>query len=535
MPYQNLPTSPSLYNASVQSQAFARHHSTVNPPLADQGIREQTPPLEKESGTNATSPISPASTESIKIEESRGIHVLPSQNNQQIRPKRSVSPIKKKTEVDFPHPENKWEPLPNDQLTESRLSGRNERWISANHSIPDNRNSIPPTLGVKPIIDTAETREAEKQAAHVGQVLFDAFNSLSETSTRQGLEASRWAVPAATERRVTPVNKISAPKTKQQTYRTASSQAVMNVDDTSGFMAVLRARSTQTLKKPEVGATMNNPPGSNKSIKAGHYQKTQIAVDTSQQAEDIVIPRKQGPGYPSTISKPSYMAPTGPPVEEDREHLDYFSSWGTPPPRSKPSRNFLQHNSTWCGITFSNELLLGAEVRRIVLSPIPEFLASPTKILSLTHGGRIESVQYLPQSKSAHVLFCNPAACKRYYDFYPNGIEVNRNGHKAVIFVDQYKEVDIISSRIQELLDLGATRVIRAVGTDTSISMKSMVDFVEGRNFKLEKIVDTFDASSKIRTVTFHLCSIDHAVRLRSNLIREDIWEQTNVQFGPDP
>lgn len=105
-------------------------------------------------------------------------------------------------------------------------------------------------------------------------------------------------------------------------------------------------------------------------------------------------------------------------------------------------------------------------------------------------------MQYFPKTKSAHVLFCDPAASKRYYNAYPNGIEVNVSGRKAVVFVDQYKEVDVVSSLLQESLALGATRVVSAVGADLALSMQSLATLAEERKLKLEKIVDVFDGST---------------------------------------
>ncbi|EEP75901.1 conserved hypothetical protein [Uncinocarpus reesii 1704] len=390
---------------------------------------------------------------------------------------------------------------------------------------PETKRPMASAISVAPIIDTTDTIAAKKNAAHVAQVLFDAFDGLGQTSARVGLEASRWAIPADTKAPPKGENKAvhKTPNVNASTQPTKRvlGPKVMGIDNTSAFMAALQARNNQVSKGSGAPATAKETQENAKCMtdSVNKVQPMQSATtppkvqSTMSQRPEIagkanVPASKTASGTPSPASKGSAKE-----TNEDREHLEFFSSWGTPSPRSKQR----------------------AEVRRIVLSPIPDFLASPNKVLSLIHGGRIESVQYFPQSKSAHVLFCDPAACKKYYDSYPNGIDVNLNGRKATVFVDLYKDVDIISSRLQDSLGLGATRVVRAVGADMALSMKDMVELVEGRGFKLENIIDVFDAGSKVRTVVFRLCSMEHAVRLRSFLIRQDEWEQSNVQFGADP
>ncbi|WEW57794.1 hypothetical protein PRK78_003261 [Emydomyces testavorans] len=422
-----------------------------------------------------------------------------------------------------------------------RSSHRNKKKGLPNKTSPTNNsphrsnnkaNNTQPMASRKeiaPIIDTVESKAAEEQAVHVGKILFDAFDELGKSSTRPGLEASRWAIPAETtplRKENERVNKVTSLKESQQTPRNIVPRGAMNVDNTSAFMAALRARSTQVLKGRDIliaQETQDNGKDastSDRDVLSVTKSPENLPEIQHPETQEIEVMRKTAISVdrvlPDASTSESSIPVSKDPVKdvkEDREHLEFFSSWGNPSPRSRPH----------------------AEIRRIILSPIPDFLATPNKVLSLVHGGRIESVRYFPQSKSAHVLFCDPEACKQYYNLYPNGIEVNVNGRKAIVFVDQSKEIDIVSSRLQESLNLGATRVVRAVGVDMALNMQNLVDLAEDRNFKLEKIIDVFDGSTRTRTVVFRLCSIEHAVRLRSYLVRQDEWEQANVQFAPDP
>ncbi|EFW15556.1 hypothetical protein D8B26_002341 [Coccidioides posadasii str. Silveira] len=417
----------------------------------------------------------------------------------------------------------------NRQRKKSRSRGRSKKKVFSKSSPPSNdtpshaNSKLPaknakimaPAHTVAPILDTPESKATEKDAAHVAQVLFDAFDELSKDSPRPGLEASRWAIiptgktPVRKESK--PVNKTPAISKDEQTVKKVVSTNVANLNNTSAFMAAVRGRSTQAAKGASefvgnmVSASKPEAPLEIQLQKSPEH-KSDVASQSPTSVNKTLLTSTNSPASVTSSKGPT----TG---KEDREHLSFSSSGATPSPRSRPR----------------------VELRRVILSPIPESFASPSKVFSLIHGGRIESVRYFPQSKSAHVLFCDPAACQRYYDKYPNGIEVNVSGRKAIIFVDWHKEVDIVSSRLRESLRLGATRVVRAVGADLALNMKELADLPERLNFKLEKVIDVFDASSRVRAVTFRLSSIENAVRLRSYLIRQDDWQQANVQFGVDP
>jgi hypothetical protein len=102
----------------------------------------------------------------------------------------------------------------------------------------------------------------------------------------------------------------------------------------------------------------------------------------------------------------------------------------------------------------------------------------------------IESVSIAP-SGNAHVLFCDPAACKAFYDKYPNGIDLDKE-RKLTVFVDLGEEVDIISSQLSFNLSLGSTRIVRAVGVDMETTMNELVKIASSNHRRVEKIVDSY-------------------------------------------
>lgn len=120
------------------------------------------------------------------------------------------------------------------------------------------------------------------------------------------------------------------------------------------------------------------------------------------------------------------------------------------------------------------------------------------------HGGSIETVSVNTSKQSAEILFCDATACKAFYDKYPNGIDVNMNARRGTVFVEMGKEVDVLSSRLRESLNVGATRVLRAVGAPLDCTLEDMIRMTE-KHLKLEKIVDTYEAGLVGSSTPLHL------------------------------
>ncbi|KAL4786768.1 cryptococcal mannosyltransferase 1-domain-containing protein [Aspergillus varians] len=163
---------------------------------------------------------------------------------------------------------------------------------------------------------------------------------------------------------------------------------------------------------------------------------------------------------------------------------------------------------------------------------LPSSWATPDKVLSLVHGGNIESVSITP-SGNAHVLFCDPVVCKAFYDKYPNGIDLDKE-RKLTVFVDLGEDVDVISSQLAFNLSVGSTRVVRAIGVERGATMTEIVKIATASNRKVEKIIDIYIPGYP-RSVSFRFCSIDDAVRFRAALVRNEDWEHCNVQYATDP
>lgn len=108
----------------------------------------------------------------------------------------------------------------------------------------------------------------------------------------------------------------------------------------------------------------------------------------------------------------------------------------------------------------------------------------------------MDSINITPSGTAAHILFCDADACDRFYNRYPNGMNVRYNGLSASLFVDKGTEVDVVPSMLTGLMEIGASRVVRASGLNLNIGMKHMVNMLSNlKTLKLERIIDAYDGS----------------------------------------
>ncbi|KIW88373.1 uncharacterized protein Z519_10942 [Cladophialophora bantiana CBS 173.52] len=219
--------------------------------------------------------------------------------------------------------------------------------------------------------------------------------------------------------------------------------------------------------------------------------------------------------------------------EEDRENLARFKSWGTPALRNKPSKFSSVY---WTHLSL---MLLGSRPRTVILSGLPRG-ADFTLVQSLIHGGAIECMRLSsPNAErvtiSAHVTFTSPDACDRYFEEYPNGMEVRYQGKRWSVLVHKKEDVDVISGMLQGYLDCGATRVVKVSGADDDWGILALNRLAEGKTGarQVEAVQDTYH--NETRTIVFRFANISHAVQFKGILIRSDDWEGCRVEFAEDP
>ena len=116
---------------------------------------------------------------------------------------------------------------------------------------------------------------------------------------------------------------------------------------------------------------------------------------------------------------------------EDREHRQYFTSWGTPD--RERERKFVHYFYS----TMTDRSAL--RVRKVVLENLPAG-ADLTFVQSLVSGGALENFM-ISETGSAFVVFTTGDACDAFYDKYPNGITFRYKGKQHTVFVEKDQDV----------------------------------------------------------------------------------------------
>jgi len=129
-------------------------------------------------------------------------------------------------------------------------------------------------------------------------------------------------------------------------------------------------------------------------------------------------------------------------------------------------------------------------------------------VASLVYGGAVEYVQTRSSADGvlkASVRFMDADACKRYYDDTCNGIVYKKDvqNRESVAFVELTRDVDVIGGMLQQWIDSGVTRCVRAVGVDKELGTDSLRKMAEEKGRKLEGISDSKNAGGVSLTKTY--------------------------------
>ena len=210
--------------------------------------------------------------------------------------------------------------------------------------------------------------------------------------------------------------------------------------------------------------------------------------------------------------EPENASPEKLDVEEAREHMTHFSTWGEPASRGKPR----------------------SRVRKVIIAGLPA-TTDFTLVQSLISGGAVDTMMLSANGRTAYVTFASGEACDNFYDKYPNGITFKHGGQSHTVFVDRSSEVDVISGVLQGHLDCGATRCVRVAGIDEEWGMRALYRVAEGQKGrrKVENILDSF--RNGIRVVLLRFTSIADAVDCRARFLRSLDFEDCTVEFTKDP
>lgn len=101
-------------------------------------------------------------------------------------------------------------------------------------------------------------------------------------------------------------------------------------------------------------------------------------------------------------------------------------------------------------------------------------------IQALVRGGRLESITRPDPEKSyALVKFLTPEGCQRYFDATGNGIE-KPGPTKQIFFVERQPGPNSVNDVLQNCIDSGVTRCVRANYAETDWDMDALQRLARG-------------------------------------------------------
>ncbi|KAL6233653.1 hypothetical protein BDW75DRAFT_241795 [Aspergillus navahoensis] len=386
--------------------------------------------------------------------------------------------------------------------------------------ITDLISSVVETFAVRSAYSLEQSQHAPRKEIH---------DRLSQRLSQVGFTIS-FSAGLSDENNLTHYSSLSSsipPSTPSPTYhndslhnlkkdQTTMGTRIADVDDTAAFMAAARsfklekeygkppAPSEDATSEQEAPPFMQDAGDAQESFEIHGDAETHGAAEADQA---VILNQSSVVGNGDLTPKSGKHQPE---FGQNRGDLMTFHSWRIPEARDKPA----------------------AQVRRIIIKDLPSSWRTPDKVLSLVHGGQIDSVS-ITTSGNAHVVFCDAAACRSFYDRYPKGIDLDKE-RKLIVFVELGQEVDVVSSQLSFALSAGSTRVVRAVGVEMNVALAELVKFATGANRKLEKIIDTY-VPGRARSVSFRFCSIRDAVHFRAAFVRVEKYEQCNIHYAADP
>lgn len=91
----------------------------------------------------------------------------------------------------------------------------------------------------------------------------------------------------------------------------------------------------------------------------------------------------------------------------------------------------------------------------------------------------------------------NAEECEQYYDETSNGIVYKKDSQnrEMVVYVDLAKDVDVVGGLLQDWIEAGFTRCVRAVGADEDWDLGGLKKMAESKGRKIEGIQDSKNAA----------------------------------------
>lgn len=127
---------------------------------------------------------------------------------------------------------------------------------------------------------------------------------------------------------------------------------------------------------------------------------------------------------------------------------------------------------------------------------------SINQLQALVWGGRLESIALpSPGSDFAVVRFLTPEACEKYYKATENGIEVQGDMKKSLVFVEKQPGPTSINDVMRNCIEGDASRCVRAMDAEEDWSDILLMKLARGKG-QIKREVDRIKRGKTARGVS---------------------------------
>ena len=142
--------------------------------------------------------------------------------------------------------------------------------------------------------------------------------------------------------------------------------------------------------------------------------------------------------------------------------------------------------------------MTAAQKRKVFFTGDPAWESAPKPdfIASLVYGGPLEQIHC--SGASAAVTFINAADAENYYKKTPNGILYRSSNDNLQYFAEVRMADDVtpVSGMVQEYVNNGFTRCVRAIGVDFAKSLEELHAVAVGKSSVPRKLEGLEDGKS---------------------------------------
>ena len=157
-------------------------------------------------------------------------------------------------------------------------------------------------------------------------------------------------------------------------------------------------------------------------------------------------------------------------------------------------------------------------------------------------GGPLERIHFQPtsstvSSKTALIRFLDPEACDKFHKGTSKGLIVGHDiqYNEQIASVQKGADVDVVGGILNSWIQAGVTRCVRAIPVDPHMSREYLWKIAERKGRVLEGLEEGKSKNGISKVVIWRFCDIDHAVKFKGALARDEEWEDVNVAYGDDP